>query len=394
MNMRSLLAAAGVAGAMICAPVAAAQITYEPAPWIRVTTTSGCTFFAYDYDDPGGAWYHSAKWTWTGACTNGVATGAGELTSPQTSNDGGTYTTGDRGTMVNGFFNGRVEELYNGKMLSQYHWQKFEMGCGTAERFVACEPYAGSKPPAPQAATPPASVPPNAPTPQVLAKSDWEVIRKDLNLSPEDRIFAVLSELATTGKIDLVQQANIILARRYPNSPLLPVALTILQTLNRGEDWPPKDQPKTASAPTPAPAATATASMVTPSTGALGVEDIRRMAEAEFGAAKDVTGASAVKLYEITLVRGGFNIPIQFEVSASGNFVWLSATVGPGNVAPDKAAIALKRIAKIQPTMIWDTGSKLRFGFAMENRGVTQAVIKAHMERLANDIADNSDVWK
>ncbi len=395
MKLQSLFAAAGFASVLLGAPAASAQMTFETAPWIRLTTSGGCTFFVYDYDDPGGTWYKERSWKWTGGCTNGVASGTGDLTATAGyENSKETYETGFRGAMVNGFLNGRIEELHNGKMLSQYHWQGFEMGCGTAASFVSCKPYTGSKPPTQQAAPPPATVPPNAPTPQVLAQADWEVIRKDLDISPDDRIFAVAKELATTGKLDLVRQANIILARRYPNSPLLPVVMDIIGALDRGDPWPPKDQAQAASTPAAAPAATATTASVTPANGPLDIEAVRRLAEVQFGPAKDVTGTSTTKVYEITIVQGGFNVPISLEVSASGNFVWLTANVGPGNVTPERAALALKRIGKIQPTMIWDTGAKLRFGTTIENRGLTTAMIKAAMERVANDVANNTDIWQ
>ena len=355
-------------------------------------STSGCTFFFYDYDDPSGSWQKQHKWTWTGACSGGVATGSGDLTAVMSYDTGETYTSGYRGTMVGGRLNGRVEEITNGKMPAAYYWQTFEMGCGTAEQFVYCLPYTGAAPPPPKQ---PAFNAATAPSVKTLVAAADAVIRADLNAASEDRILAVLTELVQTGKIDVARQANVILARRFPNSPLLASAMTLFDAWERGDF----DAPEAAAA---APAATPKASV--PSTPAattspnvsaatLGIEDIRRLVEAEFGPIKDISGAST-KIYEVTLNRGGYNVPLSIELSGSGKFVWVSANVRDSGWPADKAALALRRITQIQPTMIWDSGTKIRFGTAIENRALTQSVLKEAIERVANDVANNADVWQ
>lgn len=406
MRVASKRVLAGVRGAIlsaVCAvgAVAGAQAAWAqnkpPAPWIKMTTTSGCVFFWYDYDDQTGSWMKESPWTWSGSCVNGVTSGAGVLSSPRegtmSSMQNGqlvqksyTYTRGLRGTMVEGYFNGRVDQLTDGQMMADYMHSTYTMGCGQSASHARCVPHvaaaSSSQRAAPAATVPlPTSLPAGSPASATRVSTDPAIVRSDIMSSSEDRVFAILGELVQTGRIDLAREARNALASRYPNSPLLPLAMQLVDSLVTGS------QGQAAPGGSPPPP-----SLAAP--GQLGIEDIRRMAEAEFGAAQDISGSSGSKVYQINLVSGGLNVPIALEVSASGKFVWLSAIVGSGNIAPDRAALALKRISKIGPTIIWDDAVKLRFGLPVENRALTQTIVKDAMERLANDIANNRDIWQ
>lgn len=350
-------------------------------------TTNGCTFYLYDYDDPAGTWQKKWPWTWTGACTGGVASGTGDLEAAMTSDDGHKYRSGYRGTMVGGRMNGRVEEISDGKMLADYYWQTFEMGCGSAAQFVYCKPYTG-KVEAPKTV----AVTTGNLTAKQLIASDPAAVRADLNVSTEDRIIAVLTELATTGKVDLVQQANVILARRFPNSSFLPTVMEMLDALNNGETWKPKQV--AASEPAPTPARAAPPANASSALGAVTAEQVKTMLERDLGyAVNNIAGAGEAPLYEFNVLRDGRTIPVSFSVSANTKYVWAQVRLLSTAVPQPVSVAAMTRAVDIQPTMFWTRSNGLWLGLAKDNRGLTAADLRDMIDAVFQNTMATEDIW-
>lgn len=360
------LAFAVMAGLM-CSVFGAPMMAHgdeAPAPWIRMATTSGCTFFLYDYDDPTGAWYKEAGWTWTGGCANGVASGSGDLTTQRSDSGGGSYSTGYRGTMVGGYMNGRIEEIHNGRMLADYYWQTFEMGCGDAAHFVYCKPATLTQASAPA----PAPSAPQAATSSSRLGTDTAAILAALGGASEDRVFAMLAELIETGQIDLAREAELQLTRRYPNSPLISVARQLLATLKTGPSAP----------------ANASGTKITH-------DRLRQIAEATYGTATNIS-PDGTPAYEFRVARDGTSLPVVIELSGNMQYLWVSVRLTNGPVSPEVASRALQRVKDLQPTMMWEFKG-LRLGRALANEGLTDADIRHAIDQVVTDTLATTDLW-
>lgn len=365
------LAFAAVAGLLLSVLVAPviAQGDEAPAPWIRMTTTSGCTFFLYDYDDPAGASYKETGWTWTGSCVNGLASGSGDLTTALNNSDGQSYSTGYRGMMVGGYLNGRMEEITNGKMLADYYWTEFDMGCGRKAYHVYCRPATATQ--APSAPAPhintASQTPSQTASPSRLG-TDAAAIKTALAAASEDRVFAMLAELIETGQIDLAREAELQLTRRYPNSPLITVARQLLDALKPGPS---------------VPAATS---------GARVTHDfLRQVAEANYGKATNIS-SDGVPAYEVMVVRDGNRLPVVVELSSNMEYLWVSVRLTDSPVSPEVASRALQRVKDLQPTMMWEFNG-LRLGRAIANQGLTAEGVRQAIDQVTADTLATIDLW-
>lgn len=341
-----------------------AQVDEAPAPWIPMKTTSGCTFFLYDYDDPTGSWYKESGWTWTGGCADGVASGSGDLTTTRIDSGGNRYSTGYRGAMVGGYMNGRIEDIQNGKMLADYYWSNYEMGCGSAAHFVYCEP----------ATLTPASVPAPAPSPtKALGSSsrlgsDTAAILAALGVESEDRVFAMLAELIETGQIDLAREAELQLTQRYPNSPLISVARQLLAALRTGP------------------------SASDPASGTKMTHDLlRQIAQATYGTVTNIS-PDAAPAYEVMVDRDGTRLPVVVELSGNMEYLWVSVRLTDRPVSPEVASRALQRVKDLQPTMMWEFKG-LRIGRAVANEGLTAEEVRQVIDQVTADALATIDLW-
>lgn len=99
--------------------------------------------------------------------------------------------------------------------------------------------------------------------------------------------------------------------------------------------------------------------------------------------------------FEITTKAGTFNVPISFEISPSGRYIWATANLGSAaTMGGDKALALLRKNVAIQPVMFWiSTNNALICGMAIDNREVTPAHLKFVIEKIGADIAGSADVW-
>lgn len=99
--------------------------------------------------------------------------------------------------------------------------------------------------------------------------------------------------------------------------------------------------------------------------------------------------------FEFVVTREGLDIPLAAEVSASKNYVWLTAYFGqiPADLG-DRPVKMLRANFEIQPSQFYVTKSdKLMMGIAIDNRGVLPAVLRRNVDKVAKDIASTQALW-
>lgn len=111
---------------------------------------------------------------------------------------------------------------------------------------------------------------------------------------------------------------------------------------------------------------------------------------------KDIVKDAGKEKYSSTFTRDGLDIPIGYEISPSESYIWLTVNLGD---APDAASASnnalLKQNSKIQPSFFYITDSgRLMAALAVENRGVTNALIRLRSESLAANVGKTKEIWQ
>lgn len=110
---------------------------------------------------------------------------------------------------------------------------------------------------------------------------------------------------------------------------------------------------------------------------------------------KDLEKEVGKEKYQVDLKTEGFNIPMGVEISPSGNYIWLTVLLKNEATSADKALKLLKKNAEIQPTFFYITKSdKLMMALPVENRNVSNPVLKARLEKVAADVDKTAEDWK
>lgn len=101
--------------------------------------------------------------------------------------------------------------------------------------------------------------------------------------------------------------------------------------------------------------------------------------------------------FETTIVAEGFDVPIAFEVSSSGRYVWLTAFLGKvpeEGLAAEQANALLHQNHSIQPAHFYVTSNgNLMVGIAMENRSLDAVMMKRAITKVADDVVSTSEDW-
>lgn len=111
---------------------------------------------------------------------------------------------------------------------------------------------------------------------------------------------------------------------------------------------------------------------------------------------KDLNTEVGKEKYEVSITTTGFNVPISYEISPSTNFIWLIANLGkPKDETSTANAALLKQNGKIQPCQFYITEKgNLMMGLAVENRGLTPAIMRRHTEKITNDVSNTASYWQ
>lgn len=100
--------------------------------------------------------------------------------------------------------------------------------------------------------------------------------------------------------------------------------------------------------------------------------------------------------YSVKFEKAGFNIPVGFEISPSKNYIWLTVNLGPAPTEGNaKCLTLLKQNSKVQPCFFYITDSgTLMMAQAIENRGVTNAILRQRAEFVSDNVGKTQEFWK
>lgn len=112
------------------------------------------------------------------------------------------------------------------------------------------------------------------------------------------------------------------------------------------------------------------------------------------------------KSFEIELKQGKYIFHPFVAVSSSGNKVWITTTVRPLSAADMADASMLSKLLlannSVGPAQFYienDAADKkpadyrLGFGYPLDNRGITEEVLKEALDAFANNLVDNAPIW-
>lgn len=110
----------------------------------------------------------------------------------------------------------------------------------------------------------------------------------------------------------------------------------------------------------------------------------------------DIITTPGKEKFEIKTTTPSFNIPIAYEISPSGNFIWLTVSLGkPKTDSLTQAYNLLKQNGAVQPCQFYLTSKgNLMLGLALENRGITPAIIKRNTDKVTQDVSNTSTYWQ
>jgi len=110
----------------------------------------------------------------------------------------------------------------------------------------------------------------------------------------------------------------------------------------------------------------------------------------------DIVKDAGKEKYSVTIKTQDLNIPVGLEISPSNSFIWLTVNLGAAPTeGSTKTLDLLKQNSKIQPTFFYITDSgRLMAATAVDNRGVTNAVLKTRIESISENVGKTKDIWQ
>lgn len=101
--------------------------------------------------------------------------------------------------------------------------------------------------------------------------------------------------------------------------------------------------------------------------------------------------------FETTIAEDGFDVPLAFEVSPSGRYVWVTAFPGKvpeAGLPAEQANALLRQNHSIQPAHFYITSNgSLMVAMAVENRALDAVIMRRVITKLAADVATTADAW-
>ena len=110
----------------------------------------------------------------------------------------------------------------------------------------------------------------------------------------------------------------------------------------------------------------------------------------------DIVKDEGKEKYAVTFTKNDLNIPVGFEISPSNSYIWLTVNLGPAPTEGNaKCLNLLKQNAKVQPTFFYVTDSgRLMAALAVENRGVTNQILRARAEAVSDNVGKTKEFWQ
>ncbi|THU40569.1 hypothetical protein FAM09_00190 [Niastella caeni] len=111
---------------------------------------------------------------------------------------------------------------------------------------------------------------------------------------------------------------------------------------------------------------------------------------------KDLVTDPGKEKYSVTLTRSGLDVPIGVEISGNNKYIWLTVSLGSATAENvTKNFGLLKQNAKTQPCHFYVTESgRLMFGLPLENRGVSNTLLRERLETVATRVGESESLWK
>ncbi|HLO98182.1 MAG TPA: hypothetical protein VK171_06280 [Fimbriimonas sp.] len=109
---------------------------------------------------------------------------------------------------------------------------------------------------------------------------------------------------------------------------------------------------------------------------------------------KDLNTEAGKEKYSVTTVSAGLNIPVGFEISPSGSYIWQTVNLGLAS-SSTKFEDLLKQNGIVQPTFFYITKSgALMAAQAIDNRAMTPAVLKRCHDKIVGDVGKTKEFWQ
>jgi hypothetical protein len=110
----------------------------------------------------------------------------------------------------------------------------------------------------------------------------------------------------------------------------------------------------------------------------------------------DIVKDAGKEKYSVKFVNNGLDIPVGYEISPSNSYIWLTVNLGEAPTESSAKTLALlKENAKIQPTFFYITASgRLMAALPIENRGVTNAVLRLRSESISENVGKTKETWQ
>lgn len=111
---------------------------------------------------------------------------------------------------------------------------------------------------------------------------------------------------------------------------------------------------------------------------------------------KDIVKDAGKEKYSVNFNKYELNIPVGFEISPSNSYIWLTVNLGEApTTGNEKCLNLLKQNGKIQPTFFYVTESgRLMAALPVENRNVTNAVLRLRAETVSDNVGKTKQFWQ
>lgn len=110
----------------------------------------------------------------------------------------------------------------------------------------------------------------------------------------------------------------------------------------------------------------------------------------------DIVKDEGKEKYSVKFTKNELDIPVGFEISPSGSYIWLTVNLGTAPTEGNaKCLTLLKQNSKVQPTFFYVTDSgRLMAALAVENRGVTNAILRQRAETISDNVGKTKADWQ
>jgi len=110
----------------------------------------------------------------------------------------------------------------------------------------------------------------------------------------------------------------------------------------------------------------------------------------------DIVKDAGKEKFSTKFSKYDLDIPVGFEISPSNSYIWLTVNLGDApKEANSRCLNLLKQNGKVQPTFFYITdGGRLMAALAIENRNVTNAILRARAETVSDNVGKSKEFWQ